>query len=127
MSDLQSELIEKYAVEHRLPVMSPSWITAAHALWLSGDEIDMAAEQEEHRLPAFLGLKIVISGIENSTCSAYRKRRPHSIQSRGENRSLRLSTVTAGCTPKTLIDRVPISSLQRSLRTQNHLKRSSGH
>ncbi|WWC85363.1 uncharacterized protein L201_000226 [Kwoniella dendrophila CBS 6074] len=53
-----------YAVEHRLPVMTPSWIEAAHSQWIHGDEVDTAADQEVHRLLPFSGLKIAMSGIE---------------------------------------------------------------
>ncbi|WWD01536.1 hypothetical protein V866_008481 [Kwoniella sp. B9012] len=53
-----------YAVEHNLPVMTPSWIEDAHSQWLNGDELDNEADQEEHRLLPFVGLKIAMSGIE---------------------------------------------------------------
>ncbi|ORY32222.1 hypothetical protein BCR39DRAFT_523376 [Naematelia encephala] len=53
-----------YAVEHRLPVMMPSWILDAHARWLGGEELDVKADMEKHRLLPFFGLRIAISGIE---------------------------------------------------------------
>ncbi|WWC69573.1 uncharacterized protein I206_103516 [Kwoniella pini CBS 10737] len=53
-----------YAVEHSLPVMKPSWIEEAHAAWLNGDELDIEADEENHRLLPFIGLKIAMSGIE---------------------------------------------------------------
>nr|XP_018263947.1 uncharacterized protein I303_03824 [Kwoniella dejecticola CBS 10117]OBR86105.1 hypothetical protein I303_03824 [Kwoniella dejecticola CBS 10117] len=53
-----------YAVEHRLPVMTPSWIEDAHSEWLNGDELDIQADEESHRLLPFTGLKIAMSGIE---------------------------------------------------------------
>ncbi|OCF35397.1 hypothetical protein I316_02947 [Kwoniella heveanensis BCC8398] len=53
-----------YAVEHRLPTMMPSWIEDAHAQWLNGDELDNAADVEDHRLLPFTDLRIAMSGVE---------------------------------------------------------------
>ncbi|KAL1411271.1 protein kinase activating protein dpb11 [Vanrija albida] len=53
-----------YAVEHRIPVMAPSWIRDAHAKWIAGGELDFASSVESHRLQPFLGLKISITGID---------------------------------------------------------------
>ena len=56
--------LAQYAVEHRLPVMAPSWIQNGHAKWLKGEELDLEAEMETHKLKPFVGLRIAISGIE---------------------------------------------------------------
>ncbi|WVF72304.1 hypothetical protein IAT40_007117 [Kwoniella sp. CBS 6097] len=53
-----------YAVEHRLPVMMPSWIEDAHGQWLNGDEVDTEADEENHRLLPFTDLRIAMSGVE---------------------------------------------------------------
>ncbi|WVR05087.1 hypothetical protein IAU60_002099 [Kwoniella sp. DSM 27419] len=53
-----------YAIEHRLPVMRPTWIEAAHDQWVGGDELDNTEMEEEHRLLPFSGLKIAMSGVE---------------------------------------------------------------
>ena len=63
--------LEKYAVEHRLPVMAPSWIQNGHARWLKGEELDLTSEIEIHKLKPFWGLKIAISGIEPSTSDRF--------------------------------------------------------
>ncbi|ODN84798.1 hypothetical protein L202_00668 [Cryptococcus amylolentus CBS 6039] len=54
-----------YAVEHRIPVMTPMWIEDAHAVWLEGDDFDFWEMQEAHRLLPFEGLRIAMSGIEH--------------------------------------------------------------
>ncbi|GMK55402.1 hypothetical protein CspeluHIS016_0204580 [Cutaneotrichosporon spelunceum] len=53
-----------YAIEHALPVLSPSWINDAYERWLTGETLDVPASIEAHRLQPFIGLKIAISGIE---------------------------------------------------------------
>ncbi|WVQ71544.1 hypothetical protein IAR50_001083 [Cryptococcus sp. DSM 104548] len=53
-----------YAVEHRIPVMTPMWIEDAHSVWLEGNEFDFWEMQEVHRLLPFEGLRIAMSGIE---------------------------------------------------------------
>ncbi|ODO03446.1 hypothetical protein L198_02293 [Cryptococcus wingfieldii CBS 7118] len=54
-----------YAVEHRIPVMTPVWIEDAHAVWLEGNDFDFWEMQEAHRLLPFEGLRIAMSGIEH--------------------------------------------------------------
>ncbi|KAK8869919.1 hypothetical protein IAR55_000487 [Kwoniella newhampshirensis] len=53
-----------YAVEHRLPVMKPSWIEEAYSTWIAGDELDFEEDQNTHRLLPFEGLRISMSGVE---------------------------------------------------------------
>ncbi|BEI85351.1 hypothetical protein CcaverHIS002_0507520 [Cutaneotrichosporon cavernicola] len=53
-----------YAIEHALPVLSPSWINDAYQRWLTGEKLDVPASVEAHRLQPFIGLKIAISGID---------------------------------------------------------------
>ncbi|WWD15806.1 hypothetical protein CI109_100230 [Kwoniella shandongensis] len=53
-----------YAVEHGLPVMKPSWIEESYNTWLGGNELDVEEEQRSHRLLAFEGLRISMSGVE---------------------------------------------------------------
>lgn len=65
-----------YAIEHRLPVLAPTWVEDAHRQWVSGAELDVPAVRfrrvssltfqsiEAHRLLPFTGLKISISGID---------------------------------------------------------------
>ncbi|WVN85237.1 uncharacterized protein L203_100382 [Cryptococcus depauperatus CBS 7841] len=54
----------QFAVEHRIPIMTPEWIKTAHKLWINAEEFSFEENQENHRLLPFLGLKISMSGIE---------------------------------------------------------------
>lgn len=38
----------KYAVEHRIPVMSPTWISDAYDSWIQGEEVNL---EEVRTLP----------------------------------------------------------------------------
>lgn len=67
-----------YAVEHRIPVMTPEWIQQAHDDWIKGIDLDPEAvsyirargqqadfqDLSPWKLKPFVGLKIAISGIE---------------------------------------------------------------
>jgi DNA replication regulator DPB11 len=57
----------QYAIEGRIPVMTPEWIKESHEIWLRGDQIDLPWMQQEYRMQPFQGLKIAISGIEDCT------------------------------------------------------------
>ena len=59
----------QYAVENRIPVMTPEWIRSSHEMWISAVRIDLDQAEEEHRLLPFAGLKISISGIED--CASF--------------------------------------------------------
>lgn len=37
-----------YAIEHRLPVLAPSWVEDAHKHWVSGAELDVPAVSYRH-------------------------------------------------------------------------------
>ncbi|KAF7354687.1 hypothetical protein MSAN_01382400 [Mycena sanguinolenta] len=51
------------AVERRIPILTPSWITESHRIWQHGDDVDLAASVAAHRLPIFSGVTLCISGI----------------------------------------------------------------
>ncbi|GBE88429.1 hypothetical protein SCP_1302440 [Sparassis crispa] len=52
------------ALENKISIMRPSWITSCHEVWLRGDDFDLAESIEEHRLPLFEGVILSLSGIE---------------------------------------------------------------
>ncbi|KAF8920607.1 hypothetical protein CPB85DRAFT_1272057 [Mucidula mucida] len=53
----------KCAVEHRIPIMQPSWISVCHEVWLRGDDVDLNESVSQHRLPIFPGVVLSLSGI----------------------------------------------------------------
>jgi len=55
----------KCALENRIPIMHPSWITDSHEAWLRGDDVDLQQSVETHRLPIFAGVVLSLSGLED--------------------------------------------------------------
>ncbi|KAI0257934.1 hypothetical protein BC834DRAFT_1046509, partial [Gloeopeniophorella convolvens] len=53
------------AVERKIPILKPSWITDTFEIWQRGDDFDFDAKVEEHRLPVFAGTTLCVSGIED--------------------------------------------------------------
>ncbi|KAG8212867.1 hypothetical protein J3R82DRAFT_11191 [Butyriboletus roseoflavus] len=53
------------ALERKIPIMSPDWITEAHAIWLRGDDVDVEQGIAKHRLPIFSGVVLSLSGIDD--------------------------------------------------------------
>ncbi|CAA7267493.1 unnamed protein product [Cyclocybe aegerita] len=51
------------ALERKIPILQPSWITENHLIWLRGDDVDVVKSMEQHRLPVLGGLVICTSGI----------------------------------------------------------------
>ncbi|KAF9223241.1 hypothetical protein BS17DRAFT_833222 [Gyrodon lividus] len=51
------------AIERKIPIMTPEWITEAHAIWLRGDDVDFEESVSKHRLPIFSGVILSLSGI----------------------------------------------------------------
>ncbi|KAJ3755188.1 hypothetical protein EV360DRAFT_50183 [Lentinula raphanica] len=51
------------ALEHKIPILQPSWITESYNVWLHGDDVDFDQSVKKHRLPIFSGLVICVSGI----------------------------------------------------------------
>ncbi|KAF2649269.1 hypothetical protein K491DRAFT_698238 [Lophiostoma macrostomum CBS 122681] len=46
-------------------VLTPEWLEALRALWMEGDDVDVAALEREYRLPTFYGLNICLTGFDN--------------------------------------------------------------
>ncbi|KAH9481897.1 DNA topoisomerase 2-binding protein 1-A [Psilocybe cubensis] len=55
------------ALERKIPIVTPSWITENYKIWLKGDDVDVVKSVEQHRLPIFSGVVICPSGITDIT------------------------------------------------------------
>ncbi|KAG9190977.1 hypothetical protein G6011_09065 [Alternaria panax] len=58
----------RYVAKSRddVKVLSPAWLEALREVWMAGDDIvDMAALEDEHRMPTLAGLKICLTGFDN--------------------------------------------------------------
>ncbi|KAF9230965.1 hypothetical protein BU15DRAFT_91011 [Melanogaster broomeanus] len=55
------------ALMHKIPIMTPAWITEAHAIWLRGDDVDLEESVSNYRLPIFSEVILSLSGIEDVT------------------------------------------------------------
>ncbi|GES63871.1 subunit of DNA polymerase II [Aspergillus terreus] len=52
-------------------VLKPEWIEAVRQSWMQGDDTDIRALEELHRLPTFAGLSICITGFEDMAFRNY--------------------------------------------------------
>ncbi|KAF8151040.1 hypothetical protein B0H34DRAFT_160966 [Crassisporium funariophilum] len=55
------------ALERKIPIVKPSWITENYQVWLRGDDVDISTSVAHHRLPIFSGVVICPSGITDIT------------------------------------------------------------
>ncbi|KAF9496674.1 hypothetical protein BDN71DRAFT_1415262 [Pleurotus eryngii] len=55
------------AVERKIPILQPSWITECFQVWLRGDDVDVAEMTNKHRLPVFSDIVLCPSGIADIT------------------------------------------------------------
>ncbi|KAG7088076.1 hypothetical protein E1B28_012107 [Marasmius oreades] len=53
------------ALERKIPILSPEWITENYQIWLRGDDVDLEESTKKHRLPIFSGVVICLSGVED--------------------------------------------------------------
>ncbi|KAK7046773.1 hypothetical protein R3P38DRAFT_3346388 [Favolaschia claudopus] len=51
------------AMERRIPILLPSWITESHRIWQHGDDVDLDASVAAHRLPIFSGVTLCTTGM----------------------------------------------------------------
>ncbi|KAJ7301135.1 hypothetical protein DFH08DRAFT_907203 [Mycena albidolilacea] len=51
------------ALDRKIPILLPSWITESHRIWQHGDDVDLAQSVASHRLPVFSGVILCTSGI----------------------------------------------------------------
>ncbi|KDR78628.1 hypothetical protein GALMADRAFT_223890 [Galerina marginata CBS 339.88] len=55
------------ALERKVPIVKPSWISENYQIWLKGDDVDVVKSVEQHRLPVFSGVVVCPSGITDIT------------------------------------------------------------
>ncbi|KAH7906812.1 hypothetical protein BJ138DRAFT_1071221 [Hygrophoropsis aurantiaca] len=51
------------ALERKIPIMLPEWITASYEVWLKGDDVDLKESLTNYRLPIFSGVTLCLTGI----------------------------------------------------------------
>ena len=44
-------------------VIDREWVNEMHALWTAGEDINVKAFEEKHKLPTFLGVKVSITAF----------------------------------------------------------------
>lgn len=56
----------KFAARHRtdLKLMSVAWISACHAIWITGKDVNLPLMEEKYRLPVFHGLKVCVTNLD---------------------------------------------------------------
>ncbi|KAF9483199.1 hypothetical protein BDN70DRAFT_874071 [Pholiota conissans] len=55
------------ALQRKIPIVKPSWITENYQIWLKGDDVDVHQSVDQHRLPIFSGVVVCPSGITDIT------------------------------------------------------------
>ncbi|OCL05394.1 BRCT domain-containing protein, partial [Glonium stellatum] len=57
----------KYVAKERpdVKVLTPQWLEAIRLSWIGGGDTDVAALEEEHRVPTFQGLRICVTGFDD--------------------------------------------------------------
>ncbi|GLB44782.1 putative twin BRCT domain containing protein [Lyophyllum shimeji] len=55
------------ALERKIPILKPSWITESYQIWLRGDDVEVEESIQAHRLPIFSDVVLCISGIMDIT------------------------------------------------------------
>lgn len=56
----------RFAAKHRtdLKLMTVEWITAIHAVWMSGKDVNLPLSEVKYRLPIFHGLRICVTNLD---------------------------------------------------------------
>ncbi|KAK4998107.1 protein kinase activating protein dpb11 [Elasticomyces elasticus] len=59
----------KFVAKERpdMKVLKPEWIEAVRSVWVAGDDVDVAALEEQYRMPTFAGVKICLTGFKGAT------------------------------------------------------------
>ncbi|PVH95253.1 hypothetical protein DM02DRAFT_691108 [Periconia macrospinosa] len=57
----------RYVAKSRddVKVLDPQWLAALRNVWMEGGDVDVAALEEQYRLPTFYGLKICLTGFDD--------------------------------------------------------------
>lgn len=61
----------KYVAKERpdVKVVLAEWVDAVRDSWMQGGDTNVAALEEEYRVPTFFGLRICLTGFEDSKCN----------------------------------------------------------
>ncbi|KAK7060262.1 protein kinase activating protein dpb11 [Paramarasmius palmivorus] len=51
------------ALERKIPILTPEWVTENYQIWLRGDDVDMVESTKQYRLPIFSDVVLCLSGI----------------------------------------------------------------
>ncbi|KAK4903824.1 hypothetical protein LTR28_001089, partial [Elasticomyces elasticus] len=56
----------KFVAKERpdMKVLKPEWVEAVRSVWVAGDDVDVAALEEQYKMPTFAGVKICLTGFE---------------------------------------------------------------
>uniref|UniRef100_A0A0W0FKY3 BRCT domain-containing protein n=1 Tax=Moniliophthora roreri TaxID=221103 RepID=A0A0W0FKY3_MONRR len=53
------------ALERKIPILKPEWITENYQIWLRGDDVDIAESIRQYHLPIFSDVVLCLSGISD--------------------------------------------------------------
>ena len=61
----------RYVAKERpdVKVVIAEWVEAVRDSWMQGGDTNVAALEEEYRVPTFFGLRICLTGFEDSECA----------------------------------------------------------
>ncbi|KAF2724845.1 hypothetical protein K431DRAFT_300712 [Polychaeton citri CBS 116435] len=57
----------RYVAKERpdVRVLHPEWIGSVHQAWMNGEDVDLPTLEAKHKLPAFFGLQMCVTGFDN--------------------------------------------------------------
>ncbi|KAL0578787.1 protein kinase activating protein dpb11 [Marasmius crinis-equi] len=53
------------ALERKIPILSPEWVTENYKIWLKGDDVDIEESLATYRLPIFSNVILCLSGVDD--------------------------------------------------------------
>ncbi|KAL0069152.1 protein kinase activating protein dpb11 [Marasmius tenuissimus] len=53
------------ALERKIPILSPEWITENYKVWLRGDDVDIEESLTKYKLPVFSNVILCLSGVDD--------------------------------------------------------------
>ncbi|KAL1664337.1 hypothetical protein GGF50DRAFT_115162 [Schizophyllum commune] len=53
------------ALERRIPILKPTYVTENYEVWLRGDDVDAVGTLADHQHPIFAGVVVCVSGIDD--------------------------------------------------------------
>ena len=96
----------KYVAKERqdIKVLSPRWREAVRASWMEGGDTDVAALEEQHKLPAFAGLQICVTGFDD--CKQHQPSRNLTLLTRANSTAAQRYIRTGGLQWRTISRRL---------------------